>query len=154
LNGHGKAQRSYRLKSDQFLSKGNCIIREFDRLVGETSFPDIAANDKHEFSIGQDSDIVYKENVTLLSSVAENDTSRPQQTTNVQLIRSTYEINLKLTNFKKRQVIIEYTQQFSAQKVTLQNKNNFEQDGSNVIGKFTLAPLEEKYFKYTIELIN
>ena len=54
----GKGQRSYRLSSDRFLSRGNCLVREFDHLVGETQLPDLAANDKQEFSIGQDADIV------------------------------------------------------------------------------------------------
>ncbi|CAF1639093.1 unnamed protein product, partial [Didymodactylos carnosus] len=64
----GKAQRSYRLRSNQFLAKGSVILRESDRLVGESTWPDIAANDSYEFSIGTDPDIVYKENVTLLST--------------------------------------------------------------------------------------
>jgi hypothetical protein len=47
----GKVQRRYRLSSDRFLSRGNCMIREDDHLVGEIFLPDLAAKDQHEFSI-------------------------------------------------------------------------------------------------------
>ncbi|CAF4068669.1 unnamed protein product, partial [Rotaria sordida] len=40
----------------------------------ETFLPDLAANDKHDFSVGQDSDIIYKENITLISSRTYNQT--------------------------------------------------------------------------------
>ena len=52
----------------------SCIIREYDRIVGETSLPNLAAKDKYEFSIGEDADIIYKENVTLISSKIFNET--------------------------------------------------------------------------------
>ncbi|CAF4383227.1 unnamed protein product, partial [Rotaria sordida] len=50
-------ERTYRLSSDVFLPRENCMIREYDYLIGETILPDIAAKDTHEFSIGQDLNI-------------------------------------------------------------------------------------------------
>ncbi|CAF4608467.1 unnamed protein product [Rotaria sp. Silwood1] len=57
-NVSGKAERTFCLSSDRSLSRGDCIIRESDRLVGQTYLPDIAAKHKHEFSVGKDADIV------------------------------------------------------------------------------------------------
>ncbi|CAF1214677.1 unnamed protein product [Rotaria sordida] len=50
-------ERTYRLSSDVFLPRENCMIREYDYLIGDTFLLDIAAKDTHEFSIGQDPDI-------------------------------------------------------------------------------------------------
>jgi len=76
VSNTGKAQRSYCLRSDRYLSHGSCIIREHDRIVGETVLPNLAAKDKYEFSIGEDADVVYKENVTMISSTTFNETNR------------------------------------------------------------------------------
>jgi len=151
----GKAQRSYRLSSDRFLSRGNCIIRESDRLVGETSLPDLAAKDRHEFSIGQDPEIVYKENVTLISSRSYNESIRrggiPQERT-----ESVYNVNLVLKNFKKtRPVKIEYEQHIHGHSVKLSIPNaNFTQDGSTIKSDFTIDADDEKTFSYKFELIK
>jgi hypothetical protein len=151
----GKAQRAYRLSSDRFLSRGNCIIRESDRLVGETSLPDLAAKDKHEFSIGQDADIVYKENVTLISSDTYNTTTssygRKQSHT-----RSTYNISLLLKNFKKnRSVKIEYEQRMHGNSVKLIMSNTgFTQESSTIKYKTTISANDEKLLSYKVEITN
>ncbi|CAF0960962.1 unnamed protein product [Didymodactylos carnosus] len=159
-NNRGKAQRSYRLRSDQFLPKGNAIIREFERLVGETSWPDIAANDDYDFSIGQDPDVTYKENVTLLSSKLLDETaarrlSGKQYYPGSTVTQSSYEINLILKNFKKRQIKVEYTEYFHALKqFVIQEKGPFTQEGTEIHGKFTLQPNEEKHYKYKVEVTD
>jgi hypothetical protein len=151
----GKAQRSYRLSSDRFLSRGNCIIRESDRLVGETTLPDLAAKNKHEFSIGQDADIVYKENVTLISSHTYNVTTvsygRIQSQT-----RSTYDISLLLKNYKKnRPVKIEYEQRTHGISIKLTTSNtDITQEGSSIKYKTTIPANDEKILSYKVEITN
>jgi hypothetical protein len=152
----GKAQRSYRLSSDRFLSRGNCIIRESDRLVGETSLPDLAAKDKYEFSIGQDADIVFKENVTLVSTRTYNETIRRGSKDMQERTETVYNVNVLFKNFKKnRSVQVEYQQQISGQSVKLIKLNsNCTQDGSAIKTELTLGAGDEKTVSYKFELIN
>ena len=150
----GKAQRSYRLSSDRFLSRGKCIIRESDRLVGETSLPDLAAKNKHEFSIGQDVDIVYKENSTLFTSYTYNITTssnRIQSQT-----KSTYDISLLLKNFKKnRPVKIEYEQFVHGKSIKLITSNTeFSQVVSTIKYQTTIPANNEILLSYKVEIIN
>jgi hypothetical protein len=155
-SSNGKAQRSYRLSSDRFLSRGNCIIREYDRLVGETSLPDLAAKDKHEFSIGQDADIVYKENVTLISSRSYNETIRSTSKNFEERTLSVYMINLLLKNFKKnRSVKVEYKYEIYARSVKLiTNISALVQDGSFIKSTMTLPADDETLLTYKIEVTN
>ncbi|CAF3671436.1 unnamed protein product [Rotaria sp. Silwood1] len=155
-NSNGKAQRSYRLSSDRFLSRGNCIIREYDRLVGETLLPDLAAKDKHDFSVGQDSDIIYKENITLISSRTYNETIRPASKEFEERTQSIYFINLLLKNLKKnRSVNIEYKQEIYARSIKLiANNAGFTRDGSIIKLTTTLSADDEKLFSYKIEIIH
>ncbi|CAF1242151.1 unnamed protein product [Rotaria magnacalcarata] len=154
-NSSGKGERSYRLVSDRFLSGGNCVIREFDRLVGETTLPDLAAKNKHDFSIGQDADIVYKENVGLISTFSSNISTSIYGARQTRT-QSTYDINLTLKNYKKnRSAKVEYQQQFAGQTVKLFKPNPvFTQDGSTVKATLTLAADEEKSVTYKIEVVN
>jgi hypothetical protein len=155
-SSNGKAQRSYRLSSDRFLSRGNCIIREYDRLVGETLLPDLAAKDNHAFSIGQDPDIVYKENVTLMSSRSYNATIRSGSKDVEERTSSIYTISLLLKNFKKnRSIIVEYKYEIYARSVKLvTNNSTFVLDGSIIKSKITLPADSEKLFSYKIEVVN
>ena len=155
-NTNGKAQRSYRLISDRFLTRGNCIIRESDRLVGETSIPDLAAKDKLEFSIGQDADITYKQNSTLVSSRTYNETITPGSRVFTLRTQSTFNMTVLLKNFKKtRAVKVEYHQHIYGQSVKLIGTNAFfTQDGSKIKGALTLAADEEKILAYKVEIIN
>ncbi|CAF3322988.1 unnamed protein product [Rotaria sp. Silwood1] len=153
-NVNGKAERAYRLSSDRFLSSGNCIIRESDRLVGETSLPDIAAKNKHEFSVGKDADIVYKENATLVSSYTTNVTTSYYSVKQTRT-QSTYDLALTLKNYKNRPVNIEYQQRFHGQSLKLmKSTTNFTQDGSTIKATFTLASGEEKTTSYKFEVVN
>ncbi|CAF3346640.1 unnamed protein product [Rotaria sp. Silwood1] len=153
-NVNGKAERAYRLSSDRFLSSGNCIIRESDRLVGETSLPDIAAKNKHEFSVGKDADIVYKENATLVSSYTTNVTTSHYGVKQTRT-QSTYDLALTLKNYKNRPVKIEYQQRFHGQSLKLiKSTTNFTQDGSTIKATFTLASDEEKTTSYKFEVVN
>ncbi|CAF4034788.1 unnamed protein product [Rotaria sp. Silwood2] len=154
-NVNGKADRAYRLSPDRFLSRGNCIIRESDRLVGETSLPDVAAKNKHEFSIGQDADIVYKENSTLVSSYTTNTTSSPYGPKQSRT-QSIYDVVLTLKNYKNRPVKVEYQQQVYGQSVKLikTSNSNYTQEGSTIKATFTLASDEEKSISYKFELVN
>ncbi|CAF0893108.1 unnamed protein product [Didymodactylos carnosus] len=154
-NNAGNPERMYRLKSDQFLPKGNAFVRENNRLVGETLWPDQTANNTYAFALGKDYDVTYSETVTLLA----NESSKPisdnilisqyQKST-----KQTYLINLKLENFKGRTIRIEYTQQLTGSLnyifQAVDNNSNFKQVGSNINANFTLSASESQEHKYRI----
>ncbi|CAF1612561.1 unnamed protein product [Adineta ricciae] len=151
---NGKAQRSYRLLSDRFLSKGNCVIREYDRLVGETSLPNLAAKNSYDFSIGEDADVVYKENVTLISSQALSSVSSSYHGTQGQ-IKTTYNVNLYIKSYKNRPFKLEYQQHVHASSVKLiEPRTNFTLENSAVKYRTTLAANEEKVLSYKLEVVN
>ena len=152
----GKARRSYRLMSDRYLSSGNCIIRESDRLAGETMLPNIAAKEKHEFSIGQDSDITYKENATLVSSRTYNESIYPRRKGVEERTQSVYQIQVLIRNLKSnRDVKVEYQQQIYGQSIKLITPNfSVTQDGAAVKSTVTIAAASEKLILYKIELIK
>jgi hypothetical protein len=163
----GKAQRSYCLKADRYLSQGNCLIRESDRIVGETQLPNLAAKDKYDFSIGEDADIVYKENVTLVSSKTFNETATAIKTldgknvspvvfiTRTQLV---YNIDVKLKNFKMRPVKIQYEQKgfysYQTFELTKATKYEFIRDGSSIKTNMTLKANTTEKFSYTLMLVR
>ncbi|CAF0923952.1 unnamed protein product [Didymodactylos carnosus] len=159
-NNNGNAQRSYRLKSDQFLLKGNVLVRENNRLVGETMWTDQAANNSYIFSIGQDPDIIYSETIMLLtnesSKSVENSQSGNIPNGNigyVYTVNTTYEITLNLKNFKERSVLVEYMQDMTSRLFIFpQQTNDFKRDGSIIAGNFTLQSKEIKELKYKIIL--
>jgi len=150
----GKGQRGYRLISDQFLSQGNCIVRELDRVAGETSIPNLAAKDKHEFTIGEDVDVTYKENATLVSS--RNATGGFDRHTNVARTVSVYEFQVSIRNFKRgRGVKVEYKQEVFGHSSKLFTPNtHFTQEGSAIKGAVTIGADEEKTFTYKVEVIH
>lgn len=152
----GKAQRTYRLQADRFLSRGNCIIRESDRLVGEATLPNLAAKDKHVFSIGQDNDIVYKENVTLVSTNTLNDSPRRGSIDAQTRTQSVYNVNLSIKNFKKgRAVKVAYEQQVYGKSVDLSTPNAlFKQEGSTIKTEVTLSGGDEKLLTYKFTVIT
>ena len=152
----GKAQRSYHLTTDRFLSRGNCIIREYDRLVGETFLPDLAANDKHIFSIGQDPDVVYRDNITLISSRTFNETIRPGSKAVEQRTSSIYAVNLLLKNFKKnRSVKVEYVYEIFARSFKLLSYNSSVILDDVMVKSIVVLPADsEKLLSYRIEIIN
>ena len=121
-------------------------------LLGETSLPNLAAKNKHEFAIGQDGDIVYKENATLIS-INNFNTAGNQFKTQT---RSTYQISLLLKNFKKnRSVKIEYEQRLHGTAVKLIPPNtDFTQEISAIKHKTTLAANDEKLLSYQVKIIN
>ena len=154
-NTNGKAQRSYRLKSDRFLSSGNCILRESDRLVGETSLPNLAANDKHVFSIGEDSDIVYKENITLVSKRTESPPPRSSIDSQTKT-EAVYTVSVSFKNFTKgRAVKVQYEQQIPGRSLELTKPNAlFTQDGSTVKAEVTLLGGDEKVLSYKFTVVT
>ncbi|CAF1103369.1 unnamed protein product [Adineta steineri] len=153
----GYAQRSYHLRSDRYLSRGNCIIRESDRIVGETFLPNLGAKDKYHFSIGQDTDIFYKENVSLISStkLEENHQHETQTIHTPTRKLSIYEINIQIKNFKTRSITIEYEQTFlySFQNIQLimLNNHSFIQDGETIKSNMILQNNDDQTFSYRIE---
>jgi hypothetical protein len=155
-NSKGTAQRSYRLSSDQFLSRGNCIIRETERLVGETLLPDLAAENKHDFSIGEDPDIIYKEDVILFSTRTYNEIIN-HDIKDIQVrTASVYKMRILLKNSKRsRTVKVEYKQQIQGRWVQLVTPDRiFTQHGTTINGVLTLSPSSEKLVSYTVKIIT
>ncbi|CAF1398211.1 unnamed protein product [Adineta ricciae] len=166
----GKAQRAYRLRSDRFLSEGSCMIREHDRIVGQTTIPNLAAKDKYEFAIGEDVDIVYKENVKLVSSKQFNETNSIIINPNVQQdslrksveitlrTRFVYEIHLEIENFKNRPVKVEYEQNgffaYQSIKMLQTNKHHFIQESSTIKSNMTIPSQKKQSFIYSLELLK
>ena len=110
MDNRGNAQRAYRLRvPETFLPKGQVFVRESDRLVGETTWSDLSANETNEFTLGEDPDLQYIEYV-LLNSRREGPGAN-----GFRLILSTYTINLQLINSKPRAMKVEYRLKFSAQ---------------------------------------
>ncbi len=145
----------------------SCLIREDDRIVGETSLPNLAAKDKYEFSIGEDADIVYKENITLTSSQIFNETESTvitlyDKTLSPVVIRTrtrfVYNIDLQLKNFKTRPVKIEYEQKglYSYQNISITKADEypFIRDGSSIKLNTTLKANTTEYFSYTLVLVR
>jgi hypothetical protein len=135
--------------------------------VGETVLPNLAAKDKYEFSIGEDADVIYKENVTLISSTMFNETQPTVQissnkvTTPVIVFlrtRSIYEIQVQVKNFKSRPIKIEYEQRgvysYQSFKLKMADKHKFVQDGSSIKSNMTLNANTDETYSYTIELVS
>ncbi|CAF3424576.1 unnamed protein product [Rotaria sp. Silwood1] len=149
-DNRGNAQRAYRLRVEEtFLPRGQVFIRESDRLVGETYWPDLASNETNEFNLGQDADLRYIEYVQL------NSRRKVYQTNGNRFVLLTYTIDLRLINHKQRSMNVEYRLRFTSQSnLTLKENtaNNLLQlDGSSIIGTFSLNPNDEQKFKFTFE---
>ena len=154
-NSHGKAQRSYRISTDRFLPRGNCLIREYDRLIGETFLPDLTPNHSHEFSIGQDPQIIYRENVTLISVKSYNESIGNNEKDFKERTLSIYIIDFLLKNVGIRSIPMEYKYEIYAGEVKLiTNNSNFILDGSIIRSTMLLSTNDEEHFSYEIEVIN
>jgi hypothetical protein len=83
----------------------------------------LPTSNKNEFTIGEDVDITYKENIMIISSENFATTVRSYDsiTTRTQL---TYEGNLLLRNYKMRPVGTEYKQQTNGISVALVDKQS------------------------------
>jgi hypothetical protein len=149
-DNYGNAQRAYRLRVEEtFLPQGQVFVRESDRLVGESYWSDIAANDTNEFTLGQDPDLQYIEYLELNSRREVNLTNISRYTI------STYTIDLHLINNKPRSINFDYRLKFYSQdylKLKGNTTNNsFQIDGASIIGTFQLNANDEQQFKFTFE---
>ncbi|CAF1674932.1 unnamed protein product [Adineta ricciae] len=161
----GKAQRAYRLQSDRFISSGNCIVRDMDRIVGETRLPNLAAQNKFDFSLGIDPDIVYKENVTLISSTTFYDENIRAKHTHYESstyrnsTRDTYEIHLIIQNYKSRSITVEYQQICSTfyriiALTTVLDNNLFVRDDSTIKSTLSLNAYDIQSYSYTLVVVQ
>ena len=146
----GNAQRAYRLRvADTYLPNGQVFVRESNRLVGETHWSDHSANQTNEFYLGKDPDLQYIEYVQL------NSRREVYETNGYHFVLSTYTINLRLINNKKRSMNFKYHLRFSTQdNLTLKenaNNNLLQLIGSTIYGKFQLDEDSEQEIQFTIE---
>ena len=151
IDNRGNAQRAYRFRVEEtFLPEGQAFIRESDRLVGETFWSDLAANESKEFNLGEDPDLQYFEYIQLNSC-----RQPPRQNNNYRPTISTYTIDLYLINTKPRPINFEYRLTFSTQnnlvlKGNLTN-NLFQLDGASIFGIFSINANDEEQFTFTFE---
>lgn len=149
-DNRGTAQRAYRLRvPDTFLPKGQVFIRESDRLVGESFWPDLGANETNEFTLGQDPDMQFTEYIQL------NSRRQAYEANGYRFVLSTYTISLQLINSKARPINVEYRLKFYSQdNLTLKENtanNSLQLDGSTLVGVFELNAHEEQQLKFTFE---
>jgi hypothetical protein len=122
--------------------------------------PNLAAKDKHEFSIGQDSEVTYTENITLVSSEQVREAETPNSTVVVYRTRSIYKIDVQVTNFKTRSMKVEYKQLFTYSynifKLELIKSTNdiCVRDNLSIICKLALDAGDEYIYSYTVELVG
>lgn len=146
----GYAQRAYRLRAEEtYLPKGQVFVRESDRLVGETSWSNLAANDTNEFVLGEDPDLQYYEYIQLISRRPISNTNRFPTTL------FTYKIDLHLINTKSRSMNFEYRLKFFSQnnlklKANLTN-SLFQLDGASIFGAVLIQANDEQQFQFTFE---
>ncbi|CAF0743497.1 unnamed protein product [Adineta ricciae] len=150
MDRQGNAQRAYRLRvPDKYLPKGHVFVRESDRLVGETTWSDYSANETNEFYLGEDPDLQFIESIQLISR------RQAYEANGYRFILSTYSMNLRLINSKKRPMDLEYRLRFSSQdNLTLKENTNdtlLQVDGSVIVGLFQLNANDEQEFKFTFE---
>ena len=136
----------------------SCIIRESNRIVGETQLPELAANNKYEFSIGQDAEVTYTENITLVSSEQVQDTVTLNSTFRANFTRSVYKINVLVKNLKTRSIKVEYAQLFTYAynifKLELINSNDdiCAQENLSIKCNSVLNADDEKFYSYRVQL--
>jgi len=118
--------------------------------------PNLAAKDKYEFSIGEDADIIYKENVTLISSEQFQEGATPSPMYVQTRTRYVYNIHVQVKNLKNHSIKIEYTQLFYYSKLELIKSTDdiCIQDGSSVKCKIQLNADDEQVYSYNVEVIN
>ncbi|CAF2077049.1 unnamed protein product [Rotaria magnacalcarata] len=156
----GKGKRSYRLKSsNRFLPQGTCIVRHSKRITGETQLSNIAVNQWYEFTLGDDPDIVYQQYSTLLSTTLDKNKVECMKSQR----RSVYVIEIRLSNFKKSSVDVEYSYNVNGytlirllpSRASLLNVNEsqslFQQKDSVIKANIKLAANELQTFSYEIE---
>ena len=136
-----------------------------DRIVGETHLSNLAAQNKFEFLLGIDPDIVYKENITLISSTtfreeitlaiyANSDSPKYRTFT-----RNTYEIHLTIQNYKSRSITIEYRQNVVTYYkmitlTTVLDNDLFVRDGSTIKSTLILNAYDIQSYSYTLVLVE
>jgi hypothetical protein len=150
MDNSGNAQRAYRIRvEDTYLPQGQVFIRESDRLIGEISWPDLAANETNEFNLGEDIDLQYFEYIQL------NSRREIYPNITIHFFLSTYTIQLYLINMKSRLINFEYRLKFYSQnnlQLKLNSTNNyFQLDGSSIFGTFQINANDEQEFQFTFE---
>ena len=149
-DNQGNAQRAYRLRAPEtFLPKGQVFVRESDRLVGESFWSDLAANETNEFTLGQDPDLQFSEYIQL------NSRRQAYEANGYRFVLSTYTISLHLTNSKSHAINVEYRLKFYSQdNLTLKENtanSSLQLDGTTLVGVFELKAHDEQQLKFTFE---
>ena len=150
MDNRGHFKRAYRLRvADKYLPEGQVFIRESDRLVGETMWSDRSANETNDFHLGEDPDLQYTESVQL------NSRRQAYEANGYRFILSTYTIQLRLTNNKKRPMNVEYRLRFASQEnLTLKENtanSSLQVDGTTISGIFPLDEGDDEQVKFTVE---
>jgi hypothetical protein len=139
----GKFQRKYRIESDKFLPKGTVTIREDGRVVGQAHLCDISQGEKQDLDCGNDPDVSFLRQVTILSQKRES---------------ASYSIRLTIKNSKTKSIKYEYKEIISSAKFTITPTNSSKEsndkiqlinDGLFILGE-ELQSNKEQTFQYEI----
>ena len=125
----------------------------------------MAAKDKYEFSIGEDADVVYKENVTLTSSQSFNETEftgkQDHDRSGFVIITRTklvYNIHVEFKNYKSRPIKVEYEQKglqsYQSYSLIAPEDRYFIRDSSTIKSNLTLKANTAESFSYTLVLVR
>ena len=132
----GKLNRLYRLKSDMLLPSGAVTVRDEGRLVGQARLSDLATGEQGELYLGSDPDVSYARAVQTLTQDKKG---------------ASYRVTLTLTNAKKRDVAVEYTENFSG-KVVLEGQAERANEGLKIKGTIPAGGKLER--SYTLKFSN
>ncbi len=133
----GKFNRLYRLKSDLLLPSGSVTVRDEGRLVGQSRLNDLAIGEQGELYLGSDPDVSFARAVQTLTQDKKG---------------SSYRVTLTLSNTKKRDVAVEYSENFNG-KVTLEGQAERSSEGLKIKGTIPAGgKLERSYtLKFSTE---
>lgn len=132
----GKLNRLYRLKSDLLLPSGSVTVRDEGRLVGQARLSDLAIGEQGELYLGSDPDVSYARAVQTLTQDKKG---------------ASYRVTLTLVNVKKRDVAVEYTENFSG-KVVLEGQAERVNEGLKIKGTIPAGGKLER--SYTLKFSN
>lgn len=91
---NGLFQRNYDMIVDQFLPSGIVTVRDNGILIGQSSLPDVPVNYTQTITLGEDHDVQYSVQGTIVASTNDGTIITSQ----------TYELNVTIFNYKDKDV--------------------------------------------------
>ncbi|CAF1522752.1 unnamed protein product [Didymodactylos carnosus] len=156
VTNRGNMERSCKLLSKfNYLPKGNLVIRENEKILGELMFSgDIHPNDSYNFVLGMDPDVTYEEEIIPIG-VATVNKSNTDSYMSYKNRKTIYQVNGKIRNFKNFEINVEYIingdmfSGYSGMKILKTDTGHIDLSGISM--KFVIPAEQEKEFSYTIQ---